>query len=236
VTVEPRVEELLATIRKAIDNDISQLDKAQGQPTSGLGASGSMGSMRVGLAPIESDADQDLSRLRDRVGRQKIDQRVSVAAPVAPPLRPVERVAPRNDGVTSILAGTGDRAQRIPHQLLRPTYADDDVPPEPKYRPLPFIPVPEPEWVEEAAPQQAYYPPPPQGGALMSPQAAYSTQASFQALADTLLGSLGGERHIQEMAQEILRPMLKQWLDDNLPPLVERLVRDEIERVARRGR
>jgi hypothetical protein len=31
----------------------------------------------------------------------------------------------------------------------------------------------------------------------------------------------------------MLRPMLKSWLDDNLPGLVERLVRTEIERVAR---
>ena len=30
--------------------------------------------------------------------------------------------------------------------------------------------------------------------------------------------------------------MLKQWLDDNLPKLVERLVREEIERVVRRPR
>jgi cell pole-organizing protein PopZ len=30
--------------------------------------------------------------------------------------------------------------------------------------------------------------------------------------------------------------MLKQWLDQNLPGLVERLVAEEIERVARRGR
>ena len=34
--------------------------------------------------------------------------------------------------------------------------------------------------------------------------------------------------------KDMLRPMLKAWLDDNLPPLVERLVRAEIERVARR--
>ena len=239
MTVEPRVEELLATIRKAIDNDISQLDKAQGMASSGLSASGSMGSMRLGQPPIESDADQDLSRLSDRVGRQKIDQRVSVVAPVAPPPRPVERVAPRSDGVSSILAGPVERGQRIPPQLLRSTYIDD-VPPQqpqqPQYKPLPFVPVPEPEWVEEVAPQQAYYPEPPQGGALMSPQAAYATQASFQALADTLLARMGGERQLQEMAQELLRPMLKHWLDDNLPPLVERIVRDEIERVARRGR
>jgi len=34
----------------------------------------------------------------------------------------------------------------------------------------------------------------------------------------------------------MLRPMLKSWLDDNLPSLVERLVRSEIERVSRGGR
>ena len=32
--------------------------------------------------------------------------------------------------------------------------------------------------------------------------------------------------------QEMLRPMLRSWLDDNLPTLVERLVRAEIERLA----
>jgi cell pole-organizing protein PopZ len=31
----------------------------------------------------------------------------------------------------------------------------------------------------------------------------------------------------------MLRPMLKSWLDDNLPTLVERIVKAEIERVAR---
>jgi uncharacterized protein len=38
------------------------------------------------------------------------------------------------------------------------------------------------------------------------------------------------------MTRDLLRGMLKQWLDDNLPALVESLVREEIERVARRGR
>jgi cell pole-organizing protein PopZ len=41
---------------------------------------------------------------------------------------------------------------------------------------------------------------------------------------------------IARTAREMLRPMLKQWLDDNLPVMVERLVRAEIERVARGGR
>ena len=34
----------------------------------------------------------------------------------------------------------------------------------------------------------------------------------------------------------MLRPMLKTWLDVNLPPMVERLVRAEIERISRGGR
>ena len=38
---------------------------------------------------------------------------------------------------------------------------------------------------------------------------------------------------IEDSIREMLRPLLKQWLDDNLPVIVERLVRQEIERVAR---
>ena len=37
----------------------------------------------------------------------------------------------------------------------------------------------------------------------------------------------------EDLVKEMLRPMLKAWLDDNLPTLVERLVRAEIERVSR---
>jgi cell pole-organizing protein PopZ len=40
-------------------------------------------------------------------------------------------------------------------------------------------------------------------------------------------------RTLEDLVKEMLKPMLKMWLDDNLPPLVERLVRAEIERVAR---
>lgn len=36
--------------------------------------------------------------------------------------------------------------------------------------------------------------------------------------------------------KEMLRPMLKTWLDENLPRVVEGLVRQEIERITRRGR
>jgi len=40
-------------------------------------------------------------------------------------------------------------------------------------------------------------------------------------------------RSFDDIATELLRPMLQDWLDNNLPTLVERLVREEIERVVR---
>ena len=41
------------------------------------------------------------------------------------------------------------------------------------------------------------------------------------------------KKTFDELAEEMMRPMLQEWLDNNLPMLVERLVREEIERVAR---
>lgn len=66
---------------------------------------------------------------------------------------------------------------------------------------------------------------------LVSPGAAASIASHFQALAATMVISEAGV--IERYARDMLRPMLKQWLDDNLPALVEKLVRAEIERVVR---
>lgn len=54
---------------------------------------------------------------------------------------------------------------------------------------------------------------------------------AFNLLASTVLGN--NTRTLEDLVREMLRPMLKDWLDDNLPTIVERLVRAEIERVAR---
>lgn len=66
---------------------------------------------------------------------------------------------------------------------------------------------------------------------IVSPDAAASVAAHFQALAASMV--ITDSDLLQRYAEEMLRPMLKQWLDDNLPVLVEKLVRAEIERVAR---
>ena len=41
-----------------------------------------------------------------------------------------------------------------------------------------------------------------------------------------------GETSLEEMARELLRPMLAEWLEANLPGMVEKMVRDEISRIA----
>ena len=71
---------------------------------------------------------------------------------------------------------------------------------------------------------------------MLSGGSAQAVQSAFSRLADSVLARATGDRSIEDMTRELLRVMLKQWLDDNLPQMVERLVREEIERVARTGR
>ncbi|MDW5313823.1 PopZ family protein [Rhizobium sp. PL01] len=67
--------------------------------------------------------------------------------------------------------------------------------------------------------------------ALVSPAVGEQVARSFGDLA--LAVDSSARRSFDEIAEDMLRPMLHEWLDDNLPTLVERLVREEIERVAR---
>ncbi len=69
---------------------------------------------------------------------------------------------------------------------------------------------------------------------LVSVETDREVGASFQALAASLAAP--DPQRVEEMTRDLLRPMLKSWLDENLPSLVERLVKAEIQRVARGGR
>ncbi len=80
----------------------------------------------------------------------------------------------------------------------------------------------------------------PAADALLAPAAAAATAAALGQLARAVATERGSAVHrggptIEDVVREELRPLLKQWLDANLPPLVERLVRDEIERVVSRA-
>jgi cell pole-organizing protein PopZ len=66
---------------------------------------------------------------------------------------------------------------------------------------------------------------------LLSAATANAVDSAFNSLAHTVLGN--NARTLEDLVKEMLRPMLKSWLDDNLPGLVDRIVRAEIERVSR---
>ena len=84
----------------------------------------------------------------------------------------------------------------------------------------------------EAAP--ASDAPEPSDTPLLSPEASEAAALSFGALSADL--KVRSTELADELVRETLRPMLKQWLDENLPAIVERLVRAEIQRVARGSR
>jgi len=84
--------------------------------------------------------------------------------------------------------------------------------------------------------------PPPQHGPamLVAPEAAASAALAVNALVKALVAERAapvyrGGPTIEDVVRDELRPLLKAWLDQHLPPLVERLVRTEIERVVSRA-
>ena len=119
-------------------------------------------------------------------------------------------------------------------EILELTEVVEEHPAEPAPAPDPpapvaVAPVPAPAAVDPA-------------DRLMSDAAA---AASIAALAQiNQLGSQGekrmsdipmgeGQRTIEDMVREMLRPLLKEWLDSNLPHLVERVVQEEVSRLVR---
>ncbi len=164
---------------------------------------------------------------------------------------------PASDSVSSTpAAGEGSRAVRFgapPEDVLLLT----DLIEEPKDGPVPARPIPMPlpriDPVKAAdMPQPNIEPaptarPPASDATLIGAAVAGATSAAFERLSEAMkqgapqpaatdpgpvLGASG--KTIEDMVRELLRPMLKDWLEKNLPPLVERVVEREIVRLTRR--
>ncbi len=115
-------------------------------------------------------------------------------------------------------------------------------PPPPTPAPVAAKPAPKP-----AAPVAAL-PPVAKGETLISEPAASASASALSSLANTIeigrlaTGTSGGTymgnggRTLEDMVIELMRPMLKQWLDQNLPATVDRLVQKEIERISNRAK
>jgi uncharacterized protein len=99
-------------------------------------------------------------------------------------------------------------------------------------------PLPEPRVVEEPRaveePPRRPQPAPQPSIAdrtIMSSHTSAAVDSAFNALAQTVL--IQNARTLEDLVKEMLRPLLRSWLDDNLPGMVERIVKAEIERVSR---
>ena len=81
---------------------------------------------------------------------------------------------------------------------------------------------PEPEAAPVAAPIEA----------LVSERAATAAASSFGALSAAITMPKG-DRTLEDVVRELLRPLLQHWLDENLPGIVQQAVDTEVDRIAR---
>ncbi len=100
--------------------------------------------------------------------------------------------------------------------------AAPEPPPEPAAPPP--APRPAPVAMHEAADDDG----------LVSPPAATSAASAFSVLAQSIAMPRDG-RTLEDVTRELLRPLLKAWLDEHLPRIVEATVQAEVERIARRS-
>jgi uncharacterized protein len=140
------------------------------------------------------------------------------------PAKPAPKPAPAAAGPQIVYSKDAPPPARAPERV--------EVQPEPIS--------PKVVWRQTEAEPVAIASPPPAPEPAMEEQPLVSLQtdqavsAAFDALSASL--ALQTAELAENMTREILRPMLKSWLDENLPSIVERLVRTEIQRVARGGR
>ena len=196
----------------------------------------SMEEILASIRRIIADDDGNLSVRRDRPDRRKIDE----VQPEPPRLVAVEATPPvdgrgelelsRHDEETPL----HDAPSAVDEEEEEPVVAEYETAEEPEAVGDDAYPKHEHAEPDYYAREQDAFSPDENPTPLVSSDAAAAIAAQFQTLAASMVINDSGLLH--DYAREMLRPMLKAWLDDNLPVLVERLVRAEIERVARGGR
>jgi cell pole-organizing protein PopZ len=241
--LDVKVDDLLANIRKSVDSDIESLSGGTTSQARGTLMRGALREMRISMGAETADQAKPAEAHPDL--RTRIQQKVEKAALERFEASPREKPAlPVRGDFSGILSRPSSSTRDVG---LRPGYSDDDAREDVRYVPLP----PPTHWQEEEQDygytepdpyaQQAYgyeqpYVPPALEGPLLSRRSEAQTENAFQQLSDALLARATGDRSLEDMTRDMLRGMLKQWLDANLPSIVEDMVREEIQRVARRGR
>jgi len=207
---EPSMEEILASIRRIIEDSDSARRSADDLHDDSLVE-----------APTTVDAYADFRQEEEIPGpeveafRSELAQpsTIAVVTPAPKPAEPVRHVNGIHPAVNGFGHGHTDNGRAAPEKEKRAEPTPAAVEPREETRPR-----------EDVGASR---------GAIISDFAGRQVAAAFEELSEAF--SASRKRSYDEIAEEIMRPMLQEWLDNNLPLLVERLVREEIERVARGG-
>jgi uncharacterized protein len=247
---EPSMEEILASIRRIIADDEAKPPAAE-KPSS----------PEPMAKPEKSEAAAPAAKpvMKDIPPSAIIPAAPPAATrPVAPPpppaAAPVPAASNSQDDIDAMLAGLDEVTTEAE---VRPPQPDGEVfdltdemaLPDPPLQQQPSFHKIEPdddlEFAEAATatptatahrqpafePPVFENPPPPPPQQILSRSTVSAVESAFNSLANTVLSN--NARTLEDLVKEMLRPMLKSWLDDNLPNLVERIVKAEIERVSR---
>ena len=227
---EPSMEEILASIRRIIADD-------EAKPAAAAAPS------KPAMKDIPPSA---IPAAQAAVAKAAAPAPKPAPAPPAPP--PAAAASNSQDDIDAMLASLDADA---PVEEESPPQAEADVLeltdeitlPEPAPAPAAasfskIEPQDDLEFTEAKAPERVALPEPPPmemamaaPGPILSRSTVNAVESAFNTLAHTVLSN--NARTLEDLVKEMLRPMLKSWLDDNLPGLVERIVKAEIERVSR---
>jgi cell pole-organizing protein PopZ len=247
---EPSMEEILASIRRIIADDEAKpaaAEKAAPPPPSPQPSSPPPPTPPAAAAAAKPEKPAPAPAARAPVAPPPAPAPAKAAAPIAPP--PAPAVSNSQDDIDALLNGLDEAT--TPEEI-RPAAPE----PEPEADVLDLtdemaLPDPAPqaafrkveppddlEFTETAAKaplrDMAFDLPPPSpmdSPPILSRSTVSAVESAFNSLAHTVLSN--NARTLEDLVKEMLRPMLKSWLDDNLPGLVERIVKAEIERVSR---
>jgi uncharacterized protein len=241
---EPSMEEILASIRRIIADDEAKPPAAE-KPSSP--AAQAKPAAPAARPPVANGVPPPA------VAAAQVPPAKAAPPPPKPAPPPAAPAANNQDDIDALLAGL-DEATSV--EEIRPPLPDGEVfeltdemavpnlPQQPSFNKI--EPQDDLEFTEAPAAAPAPPEPPHRSPAFELPSASGSASAAppilsrstvsavesaFNTLAHTVLSN--NARTLEDLVKEMLRPMLKSWLDDNLPGLVERIVKAEIERVSR---
>ena len=252
---EPSMEEILASIRRIIADDEAKPQGAEKSASPVAAVKPEKSAAPAAKAPVMNNIPPSaIPAAQAAAAKAAAPAAKPAPAPAPKPAAPILAPAPApvsnsQDDIDAMLAGLDEATSEAE---IRPPAAVADVFELTDEMALPDAPQPsfqkvEPqddlEFTENAAAKAAFrqpaFEPPPFASAtptqqILSRSTVSAVESAFNSLANTVLSN--NARTLEDLVKEMLRPMLKSWLDDNLPGLVERIVKAEIERVSRGGR